>query len=196
MSRSVTAGSLLALQGQNAEFIHLLDLVFSSGSLRFTTGPTDIVWNANTYFASGSAMTFEGINESPDHSAQRLKLTLDGVSIGAIASLLALNYIGRLSTLRRAYFNAGGQIIADPMTLFVGYLNAPWEVSEDWDGRWAKVQTELVSPLAVFDQVRGFTCDPGSHQLVYAGDTFFTHMASKPEGDFGFGPTPISIALP
>jgi hypothetical protein len=98
-----------------------------------------------------------------------------------------MNYIGRLSTLRRAHLNAAGDIIATPLTLFVGYLNAPWEVSEDPDGRWAKVVTELVSPLAVFDQVRGITADPGSHQRVYAGDTFWSHIASKPEGDFGWG---------
>jgi hypothetical protein len=189
MTRTVTAATLAQLQAQKVEFVHLLDLVFSGGTLRFTTGSNDIVWNSNTYFASGSAMAFEGASESLDHSSQRLKMTLDGVSLGAIASLLAQNYIGRLSTLRRAYFNAGGQIIADPIILFVGYLNSPWEVTEDWDGRWAKVTTELVSPLAIFDQVRGITCDPGSHQLVYAGDTFFTHIASKPEGDFGWGST-------
>ena len=105
----------------------------------------------------------------------------------AITALLAQSYIGRLGTLRRGYLNSGGTIIADPLILFTGYLNAPWEVSEDWEGRWAKVTTELVSPLAVFNQVRGITADPISHQRFYSGDTFFQHILDKPEGDQGWG---------
>ena len=187
MARTITAGSLAALQAQRAEVVHLLDLAFSGGSIRFTSGPHNVVWNSNTYSAAGSAMTFEAIAETSDPSGQRLRITLDGVSLGAITALLAQNYIGRLGTLRRGYLNAGGEIIADPLILFTGYLNSPWEVSEDWDGRWAKVVTELVSPLAVFNQVHGITADPISHQRHFPGDTFFQHTLDKPDGDFGWG---------
>jgi hypothetical protein len=193
VSRSLTAGTLAALQARQAEVLHLLDLVFSGGTLRFTSGPQDIVWSGNTYYASGSAMTFQAMTETTDPSGQRLRLTLDGVSLTAIAALLAQDYIGRLSTLRRAYLNASYAIISDPVVLFTGYLNTPFEVSEDPDGRWCKVETELVSPLAIFDQVRGITADPSSHQRHFAGDTFFSHIAGKAEGDFGWGPVPRSI---
>ena len=187
MARTVTAPTLAALQGQQAEIVHLLDLAFSGGTIRFTSGPHNQVWNSNTYSAAGSAMSFDAIQESPDPSGQRLRLTLDGVSLTAITALLAQNYIGRLSTLRRGYLDGSGAIIADPIVLFTGYMNGAWEVSEDPDGHWAKVTTELVSPLAILDQVRGITADPVSHQRYFPGDTFFTHIANKPEGDFGWG---------
>ncbi len=193
MSRTITAGALAALQGQHAEICHLLDMVFSGGTVRFTTGPHNVTWSGNVYNAAGSAMSFEGVNETGDVSGQRLRLTLDGVELTAITALLAQNYIGRLATLRRAYLDTSGAIIADPLVLFTGYMNAPWEVSEDPDGRWAKVSTEIVSPLAVFNQVRGIVADPTSHQRYFAGDTFFTHIAAKPEGDFGWGPVPNTI---
>jgi hypothetical protein len=187
MARTVTAAALTALQGQHAEIAHFLDLEFSGGTVRFTTGPHNVTWNSNVYSAAGGAMSFEAVNETPDPSGQRLKIILDGVSLGAITALLAENYIGRLATLRRVYLSAAGLIIDDPIKLFLGYMNAPWEVTEDWEGRWCKVTTEVVSPLAVFNQVRGITADLVSHQRHFAGDTFFSHIADKPEGDFGWG---------
>lgn len=187
MGRTVTAAALAALQGQRAEIIHLLSLSFSGGTIRFTSGSNNVTWMGNVYSAAGSAMSFEAVAETPDPSGQRLKIILDGVSLAAVAALLAENYIGRTGTLRRAYLNSGGDIIADPIVLFTGYLNSRWIVSEDWDNAWAKVETELVSPLAVFDQVRGITADKSSHQRWYSTDTFFAHIVDKPEGDFGWG---------
>lgn len=187
MSRTITAAALAALQGQRAEVAHLLSLAFSGGTIRFTTGPHNVDWGGFTWSAAGSAMTFEGVNETPDPSGQRLKVTLDGVSLTAISALLAENYIGRLSTLYRAYIDASGGIIANPIILFTGYLNSPWVVTEDWDNQWAKVETEIVSPLAVFNQVRGITADKTSHQRFFPTDTFFAHIVDKPEGDFGWG---------
>lgn len=189
MSRTLTAAALAAAQAQRAEIAHLLSLTFSGGTIRFTTGPHNVDWGGNTYSAAGGAMQFESVSETPDPSGQRLKITLDGVSLGAISALLSQSYIGRLATLRRAWLNSAGTIIADPAVLFTGYLNTPWVVTEDWDGRWCKVETEIVSPLAVFNQVRGITADKTSHQRWFTGDTFFTHTVDKPEGDFGWGVT-------
>lgn len=192
MARSLTAATLAALQGQRAEIFHLLSLAFSGGTIRFTTGPNSVTWGGVTWSAAGGAMSFEAVNETPDPSGQRLKITLDGVSLTAVTALLGQNYIGRLATLYRGYLDSGGSIIVDPFVLFTGYLNAPWDVSEDWDNRWAKVETEIISPLAVFQQVRGITADLTSHQAFYAGDTFFSHIIDKGEGDFGWGVTKLT----
>jgi hypothetical protein len=92
-----------------------------------------------------------------------------------------------MGTLRRGYINSSGGIVVDPFIMFTGYLNTQWNVSEDWDGRWCKVETELVSPLAVLNQTRGIRADMISHQSYFAGDTFFKHIGDKPRGDFGWG---------
>lgn len=188
MPRALTAAAQAAAEAQRSEIIHLLELNFSAGAVRFTTGPHNVSWNAVTWFASGSAMTFEAVAETGDVAGQRLRLTLDGVDLQVIAALLAQEYIGRLGRLYRAHFDAHGKIVADPILLFVGYMNAPWEVAEDPEKGWAKVETDLASPLAVGDQVRGITADENSHQQFFPGDTFFSHIVTKPHGDFGWGP--------
>lgn len=187
MSRTITAAALAQAQAQRAEIFHLLSLTFSGGTIRFTTGPHNVDWGGFTWSAAGGAMSFEAVSETPDPSGQRLKIILDGVALTAIAALLAQTYIGRTGTLRRGYINAAGTIVADPIVLFTGYLNTQWNVSEDWDGRWCKVETELVSPLAVLNQTRGIRADMISHQAYFSGDTFFKHIGDKPRGDFGWG---------
>lgn len=187
MSRTVTAATLAKAQSQSSEVIHLLSLAFSGGTVRFTTGPHDVSWNGFTWSAAGGAMSFEAVNETADVSGQRLKIILDGVALTAITALLSEDYIGRLGTLYRAHLNLAGQIVADPIVLFLGYMNSPWEISEDWENHWCKVETELVSPLAVLEQVRGITADPNSHQAFYSADTFWAHIATRPTGEFGWG---------
>lgn len=189
MARTLTAAALAQIQAQRAETFHLLSLSFSGGTIRFTTGPHNVTWSGQTWSAAGGAMSFEAVNETPDPSGQRLKIILDGVALTSITALLAESYIGRLGTLRRGYLNAAGEIIADPITLFTGYLNAPWDVTENWDSDnpYCKVETELVSPLAVFNQIRGIRADRNSHQAHFASDTFFSHIMEKPAGDFGWG---------
>lgn len=187
MARTITAATLAAAQSQAAEVLHLVSLAFSGGTLRLTTGPHDVSWDSQTWYAAGGAMSFEAVSETPDLSGQRVKLTLDGVNTQAISALLAQDSIGRLGHLYRAYLSSGGQIIADPILLFLGYMNSAWEVMEDPDGRWAKVETELTSPLAVLEQRRGIVADLNSHQQFFATDTFFSHIATKSDGDFGWG---------
>jgi hypothetical protein len=81
-----------------------------------------------------------------------------------------------------------GQVVATPLLLFLGYMNTAWEITEDQDNGSCIVSTELVSPLGARNQVRGIVADPNSHQAVYSGDTFFSHIATKPEGNFtGWG---------
>jgi hypothetical protein len=188
MGRTLSAGTLAATLLHNSQVMHLLELAFSGGTVRFTTGPNDVSWNSVTWYASYGAMSFAAVSETPDPSGQRLSLTLDGVNLTAITAFLAESYVGRLGTLYRAHISTTtGLIIADPVVLFLGYMNSPWEVSEDWENGWCKVETELVSPLAMLAQVRGITADANSHQAVSPGDTFFTHIATKPQGDFGWG---------
>ena len=186
MSRTITAAVLAKTQARSADVLHLLSLEFAGGTVRFTTGAQNITWGGFTWYAAYGAMTFEAVSETADISGQRLKIILDGVKLTAITALLAESYIGRLGTLYRAHMNAGA-ILADPIILFRGYMNSPWDVTEDPDGGWCKVETDLISPLAVLEQVRGIRADPNSHQQVYAGDTFFAHIATKPQGDFGWG---------
>ena len=186
MARAITAAAVTAVQGQRGEYVHLLALEFGGGTVRFTTGSVDLAWDGETWSAAGSAFRFDPVAESGDLSGQRVRLTLDGVSLGAIAALLGEPYVGRLATLYRAHL-ASGVIVDDPVTLFVGFMNSPWQVVENPDERSARVETELSSPLAVFDQVRGITADLHSHRRHFAGDGFFRHILDKPEGDFGWG---------
>lgn len=186
MPRSLTAATQAAAEGQRAEYIHLLELNFSGGTIRYTSGPHAVLWNAVSWSAVAGGIAFEQISESADPSSQRVRLRLDGVSLITVSALLGESYIGRTGRLYRAHF-AAGLIVDDPVLLFLGLMNAPWEVAEDLEGKSASVETELVSPLTVFGQRRGIVADVNSHQEFFENDTFFRHISSKPEGSKALG---------
>jgi pentaxin family protein len=150
------------------------------------TTPSPDTRGAQTYSAAGAAMTFAPVGETVDYKGQRLRLILDGVSLGAVAAMLAEDYIGREGRLWRAHI-ADGRLVGRAVLLFRGLMNSSWEATEDIEQHHARVETELAGPLAVLEQVRGITADEHTHQAIYPGDTFFSHIATKPHGDFGWG---------
>jgi hypothetical protein len=176
---------------QRSEVVHLLSMEFSGGTVRLASSPHDISWDSQTWSAVGGAMMFEGVQETPDLSGQSVVFTLDGVSQVAIAAFLAEGYIGRLARLYRAHLDTDGTIIPDPVTLFHGYMNSAWDVTETWDeergASSSTVKTTFTSPLVKFQQKRGIRADMTSHQRKYSGDTFFSHIAAIPDGDINWG---------
>ncbi len=205
MTRTITASMSAAFVLQRSEVVHLLSMAFSGGTVRLTSAPQDISWDSQTWSAVGGAMSFESVQETADLAGQGLRFILDGVSQVAITAFLAEGYIGRLARLYRAHIDTDGTIIPDPLTLFHGYMNNAWEVSEQWDsdfvGSVSTVKTTFVSPLAKFDQIRGIRADLPSHQRHYSGDLFMRHIAKVTEGDVGWGvyrihPTHIPLPRP
>lgn len=58
--RALTAGNQTAIASESAEFVHLLELEFSSGTVRLTTGAQDLLWNSVTWEAVGGLLEMGG----------------------------------------------------------------------------------------------------------------------------------------
>ncbi len=189
MTRVLTTGVLTAIAAQGSELIHLLEMNFSGGAVRLTTGPNDVTVGGDLFVATGSAMTFEGVQETAKVTAQSVRMTLDGVSQTAVNALLAEDYIGRLAKLWRAHIDSAGLVIADPVLLFQGFMNDSWEVEEQYPeggGGGSRVRTTFISPLVKFKQKRGITADVLTHGRHFSGDTYFQHMAALTDKDEGW----------
>jgi len=84
----------------------------------------------------------------------------------------------------------GGSIVIDPYQIFGGYLNSNIKVIET--GKTCRIETQLVSSLAKFDQQRGLRASLAAHQDVYSGDTFWRHITAIYGRQTWWGPRPQS----
>lgn len=188
MSRTLSVGMQTAVAAENGEFIHFIELAFSSATKRLSTGVVDMAWNSETWEAVGGALAVDTITETPDLSAGAIDLTLSGVDQAILAVLLSELYVGRTVKVWLAHLNpAAGTIIADPVLMFSGYMNGGWTIEENrpTDGSFGTVTVKgrCVGRLAGLDLRKGIQTNLTSHQAIHPGDLFFTHtqsLASQP----------------
>jgi len=176
--RTVTASMTTALTAETGSVCHLFELDFSSGTIYLTTAVHDISWSGNTYVALGGHLSYEAVQESADLDGAGVQVTLDGVDQTIIALVLGQEYIGRTARIHQVHFGADGAIVADPVLLFQGLLNADWQIDEDPDPNQATctVRTTMISELSKFRERRGLQSDTESAQRHYSGDTFWRHQ--------------------
>ena len=193
MTRTLAVGMVTAATAATGEYCYLLSFAFSGGTLYLTTASSDIDWNSNTYQALGG-IGFEAVRETREFSDQSLRVTLDGVDQTVVNKVLQQNYIGKTATLHLAHFTDGA-IIADPVQLWSGYMNAAWQIRET--GGSSRITTSILSPFVIFRQTRGIRANVASHSSVYPGDTFWRHLqaiAGKgAAAAWGTAPAPWSV---
>jgi hypothetical protein len=169
-----------AVAAATAEFVHLVELEFSTGTVRLTTGAQDVDWAGETWQAVGGALDIGGVEETGDGKGQGVDVRLSGVDQSILAVLLSAQYRGRPVHIYRAHWSSvSGQLIGDPILLHRGLQLAPYTVEEqqDRDGGTVTISTRLSGPLAL-SRLRGVMTSLVGHQHFYPGDTFFRHSAS------------------
>lgn len=162
----------------NVDFVHLIELEYSGGTLSLHTGAQDLLWNGLSWFAVGGQLAFSGVEESSD--AGGVDVVLSGVNQTVLAALLNNNYRGRRVRIYRAYLDpVSGGVRADPVMLFEGLQLSPYEITEDRNhgGGTVTVKSRMRSRLGI-GKVRGIAANLTSHQHLFAGDTFFQFAAS------------------
>ena len=193
MPRSLTAGMQTAVAAANSTIVHLVELQFSGGTIRFAMTAANISWNSQTWTAVGGNLSFDAVQETADERGQGVAFTFSGVDLALIAVILGENHRGRRMSLWRAHVDNSGAIIADPVKLFDGLMNEGFEIEEtsSREPGTCTIKTRFVSRLAIFKQSRGFRTQLESHQAVHPGDTFFQHVAAVSGRKIYWGiPTP------
>lgn len=193
MPRTLTAGMQTAVAAVSSSIVHLVELQFSAGTVRFTTAAANISWNSQTWTAVGGNLSFTAVQETTDEQAQGVEFTLSGVDQSLISIVLGQHSRGRRMLLWRAHIDANGAIIADPVKLFDGLMNEGFDIVEtgDRNAPTCEIKTRFVSRIALFRQARGFKTQLESHQAFHPTDTFLQWVATLPSRKIYWGvPTP------
>lgn len=194
MTRTLTGDMQTAVAADTGTLFHLFKMEFSSGDVFLTTLSHGISWDGEDWVGLGGTLGFDTVRETFDEKGSDTVIEVSGVDQTIIALILADNTRGRLVTIWEAHINSAGAIVADPLELYIGYMNAGFSIQEDRDpGRAGTVQIRMpiVSRLSEIARVRGYKTNLISHQAVHDGDTFFQHVAQLPNRPIFWGHIPI-----
>jgi hypothetical protein len=161
---------LNAITSDRAEFVHLLEFQFASGTVRLTTGAQDLSWGGFQWEAVGGLLEMGGVEETSDSRAQGVDVKLSGVDQTVLAVLLTSQYRGRTVTIWRAHLDdTTGQFVGDPLLLFQGLQLSPYTVDEERSrtAGTVRISTRLSGYFGV-ERVRGIMTNLVSHQHYFS----------------------------
>ncbi|KKN44564.1 hypothetical protein LCGC14_0691680 [marine sediment metagenome] len=179
-TRTLGSGIAAELTSLNAEAVHLVEIVFSSGTERLSTGTRDIDWDGFTWSAVGGILQIGAVEEAQSPKNAGMDIALAGIDQTIVSALLSAHYRGRSLKLWRAYLDqATGLIIVDPVPL-IDHLQLEGYRIEENISRGSPLTVTIktrVSLRASIPERRGIQCNLISHQSVHTDETFMQHVA-------------------
>ena len=154
MARTLSAAMQTAISAKEGYAdVWLLQITSSNTTLRYSTAPSDVSWNSQTWTGIGGVIQFDPPPETSDPAAQSLRLTLSGVDTGVISQVVTYNMSGRDFKLYWGQITtSSGVVVVDPIEAFSGLSNSVWEMEHtpsDTNSRGTvRVTTTMVSEMA------------------------------------------------
>jgi hypothetical protein len=189
MTRNLSGAVLTAIQQQTGERVYLIEVEFSGGTLRWSTGANDLSWNGYTWDAAGGNLSIGQIEETRDTKGGGIDIQISGVDQTVTGVLLSQQYRGRELKVWQVLLNQTSGVIIDVVPIFEGLQLDSYEVDEVVErGKpiTCTIKTRGKHRLATAEY-NGIMCNVHSHQQFSSGDTFFKHVASFADKEFYWG---------
>lgn len=160
--------------------VHFFKFSFSGGDVYYTTASHNMSWDSQTWIGIGGALNFEAVVETGDLKGNGTDLVLSGVNQVLISILLSEFYIGRDMEIWHGHINSSGTIVDDPIQIFLGGMNGGFTIRESFEPSapgTVTIKGRMQDRIASLSRVRGIQANKHSHQKVFSGDEFFSHVA-------------------
>ena len=176
MTRTLNTGMASDIGASSAEVCHLVQLAFGAGTVYLTDAGQSILWGGNTYQAVGGNLSVGDLQELTDDNGQQLQLTLGGVDITLLGTILGQTYRGRNAKVYYAHL-LNGAVVADPVLMWSGFMNGGFTIQDvrpsDGTAGSVTITTQISGRLGELARVKGIRTNIQSHQQYYSTDTFF-----------------------
>ena len=160
MARTLTTAMETAISAKEGYGdVWFIEIAASNTTLRYTTAPSDVIWDSgstsapHTWTGIGGLIEFDPPPETTDPSGQSLGLTLSGVDTAMITEVLDHDLRGRTCRLYWGQIlTSTGVVVVDAIEVFGGLMNASWEIahtpSDQGTRGTVSVSTTIVSEMA------------------------------------------------
>ena len=162
MSRTLTNGMTAVTTADVVRPAYFVRMVFDSGEspnvLNIWNGIGDLAYGGNTYTGTGDLLSISQITETSDIQATGINVSLTGVKTSFIAIAKDHEYQGRPLTVSLGAFDASGDLIADPVIVFSGFMDT-MTISES--GANSTISIAVENKLIAFERtkVRRYTAE-------------------------------------
>jgi len=200
MGRTLTTAMSNAISAKEGYAdIWLIEIAGSGGTIRYTTAPSNVAYDSQTWTGIGGVIEFEPPPETADPAGQSCRISLSGVNTAVITEILTEKLRGRDCKLYWGQLDiAAGTVVDDAIEAFAGLMNAPWTIEHtpsDTAGRGTvRVTTTFVSQLARFLFRRMVRTNVSSLREMQARSSRDIYVEANP--DIFFSTVPDLVGRP
>jgi hypothetical protein len=156
----------------------------SPAELNVWSGVGDLSYSGETYLGVGDLLGISEIKESSDISATGINISLTGVKSSLVAVAKNHEYQGRPLTVRLGAFDASGNLVADPVIIFSGFMDT-MTISEA--GEYSTISIAVENKLIAFEKtkVRRYTAE--DQKIEHPTDKGFEFVTAIVEKEIIWG---------
>ena len=185
MTRGSTSAFSAATQAATVRPFLLFEGWFDSGPLLLWTGYGPLLWNGNSYTGAGDFIGISEIKESNGLESAGMTIELSGIPTATVSLALSEPYQNRVVRIWAGFFDANGQIVADPKAIFTG--RADYVTVTD-AGENCRVTLSVENHLVDLMRARARYYTHQDQQTDYPGDLFFSFVEQIQDKPFQWGP--------
>ena len=174
--RGATTAVKTELAKSQNQPVHLMQVMFSTTPVYITDAWRDISWGGNTYTALGHLLGFSNIEETADLNVSSITAQLSGVDQSLISAVLGERYIDRVLRIYKAFLNDNMAVIANPILLFEGRMDAP-VIEENPDDGTCTVSVQANNIWVDFERTSGRHTNHEEQQHYFPGDKGFEYVS-------------------
>ena len=152
MSRELTTAMKSAVTADLVRPITLVQCAFDSGNLNLWGGIGNLTVGGVEYVGAGTLLQIGEIAESAELQANGLTVALSGITEPLISKARDEDYQGRELKVLLGTIDADGDVIADPVIVFSGFMDTM--VIND-GAETATIQVTVENRLIEFERTRG-----------------------------------------
>lgn len=123
MSRGISVGMTAEVAANELRPVLLAFFDFAGGAVRMWNGYRNLVWDGNTYTASGTFGSISPVEESLDLSAKGASIQLSGIPTDVLALALSDDYQGRPAKIWLGAIDSSGALVTSPVLIFGGRMD-------------------------------------------------------------------------
>ena len=184
MSRDVTAGAATASAAGHVVVGYFAKMEFDSGDTRYWSGRGDKVGpDGGTYTGVGDLGSISGMEESVEHKAFGIKLSLSGIPPAALAIAFGEDVQGRPLTVWKGYLDSDHDLIADAVLWFRGRMDTMDVVL----GEAGSISLTAESLMIDWGRPRVIRLSDADQQARFAGDKGFEFGPEATEKEIFWG---------
>ena len=184
MSRELTTAMKSAVTADLVRPITLVQCAFDSGNLNLWGGIGNLTVGGVEYVGAGTLLQIGEIAESAELQANGLTVALSGITEPLISKARDEDYQGRELKVLLGTIDADGDVIADPVIVFSGFMDTM--VIND-GAETATIQVAVENRLIEFERTRARRYTAEDQKIDYPNDKGLEFVAEMQEKEIVWG---------